>query len=339
MVTEPRVVNPQAGDDDRTVDLTLRPARLDEFIGQRRLKENLRVFVLAARQRGEALDHLLLSGPPGLGKTTLATIVAHELGVSLRTTSGPALEHAGDLAAILTNLQARDCLFVDEIHRLGVAVEERLYPAMEDRRIDILLGKGPAAETMVLPVPPFTLIGATTRAGAISAPMHSRFGIVLRLDYYPDDELAEIVRRAARLLAISVTEDGIAAIARRARGTPRIANRLLRRVRDFAQLETNGAVDGALAAKALDRLEVDDAGLDRMDRALLTVLIDNYQGGPAGVATLAVALGEEVTTLEDVYEPFLIQRGFLQRTARGRVATPAAYRHLGRKPAGQPGLL
>ncbi len=210
---------------------------------------------------------------------------------------------------------------------------------MEDRRIDILLGKGPAAETMVLPVPPFTLIGATTRAGAISAPMHSRFGIVLRLDYYPDDELAEIVRRAARLLAISVTEDGIAAIARRARGTPRIANRLLRRVRDFAQLETNGAVDGALAAKALDRLEVDDAGLDRMDRALLTVLIDNYQGGPAGVATLAVALGEEVTTLEDVYEPFLIQRGFLQRTARGRVATPAAYRHLGRKPAGQPGLL
>ncbi len=331
-MADERLVNPRAAEDDRAVDLSLRPVRLDEFIGQQRLKENLRVFVLAAKQRGEALDHVLLSGPPGLGKTTLANIVAHELGVTLRATSGPALEHAGDLAAILTNLQERDCLFVDEIHRLGAPVEERLYPAMEDRRIDIVYGKGPAAETMVLPVPAFTLIGATTRAGAISAPLHSRFGIVLRLDYYPDDEMAAIVRRAAALLHIAIDPAGVEAIAARARGTPRIANRLLRRVRDFAQVETNGGIDGKLAARALDRLEVDALGLDRMDRALLRTVITNHAGGPVGVATLAVALGEETGTLEDVYEPFLIQRGLLQRTARGRVATAAAYTHLGLTP-------
>jgi len=323
-----RIVNPQTMAEDKVIDLALRPVRLDEFIGQRRLRENLRVFILAARQRGEALDHVMLSGPPGLGKTTLAHIIAHEMGTSLRSTSGPAIDHAGDLAAILTNLQPHDSFFIDEIHRLNASVEERLYPAMEDLHIDIILGKGATAEPLILDINPFTLIGATTRAGAISAPLLSRFGIILRLNYYTDDEMEEIVERSARLLTINITAEGIRELARRSRGTPRIANRLLRRVRDFAQIEGDGVINEPIAQQALAALEVDGEGLDRMDRLLLQILIEHHRGGPVGVGNLAVSLGEETSTLEDVYEPFLIQRGFLQRTARGRVATPNAYRHL-----------
>jgi Holliday junction DNA helicase RuvB len=315
--------------DDREYDLTLRPSRFDEFVGQRKLKDNLRVYVEAARRRGGPLDHVLFCGPPGLGKTTLSLILAQEMGVNLAMASGPAIEHKGQLAALLTKLERGDVLFIDEIHRLSPVVEENLYTAVEDFRIDIVQGDGPYAATLQLPLAPFTLVGATTRTGLLTSPMLSRFGIVERLDYYPADELAEVLTRSARLLHIQVDPAAAAEIARRARGTPRIVNRLLRRARDFAEVLGDGSIDLRLADEALQRLEVDGAGLDAMDRRYLRVIIDHYKGGPVGVDTLAAALSEPRDTLEDVYEPFLLQQGFLARTARGRVVTDRAYEHLG----------
>jgi len=319
---------------------SLRPARLAEYVGQARVRGQLEVFVEAARQRGEALDHVLLFGPPGLGKTTLAHILARELGVNLRQTSGPVLERPGDLAALLTNLEPRDVLFIDEIHRLSPVVEEILYPALEDYQIDIMIGEGPAARSIKLDLPPFTLVGATTRAGMLTNPLRDRFGIVARLEFYSDEELAAIVRRSARLLDVALSEDGGAEIARRARGTPRVANRLLRRVRDFAQVKAQGAVTRAVAEDALALLDVDRLGLDVMDRKLLLAVIEKFGGGPVGVDNLAHAIGEDSDTIEDVLEPYLIQQGYLQRTPRGRVATLAAYRHFGlAAPSGQNDLL
>ena len=310
------------------LDETIRPQRLDDFIGQEELRANMRVFLNAARERGQAMDHVLFYGNPGLGKTTLARIMAAELGVNLVTTSGPVLERSGDLASILTNLSRHDILFVDEIHRMPVSVEEVLYPAMEDFKLDLVIGQGPAARTVKLDIEPFTLVGATTRLGLLSSPLRDRFGIVNRLEFYTPEELARVVMRAARILNVPVTEDGALEIGRRSRGTPRIANRLLRRVRDFAGVYGEGVVDGEQARNALSRLDVDERGLDEMDRKILTLLIEHFDGGPVGVKTLAVACSEEVRTLEDIYEPYLIQCGFLKRTPRGRVATQRAYKHL-----------
>ena len=311
-------------------DETIRPQRLDDFIGQEELRANLRVYLDAARERGQAMDHVLFYGNPGLGKTTLAGIMASELGVNLVTTSGPVLERSGDLAAILTNLSRHDILFVDEIHRMPTSVEEVLYPAMEDFTLDLIIGQGPAARTVKLDIEPFTLVGATTRLGLLSSPLRDRFGIISRLEFYTPEELSRVVQRSARILGVEVTPEGALEIGRRSRGTPRIANRLLRRVRDFAAVYGEGVVDGGQARKALARLDVDEAGLDEMDRKILTVLIDHFNGGPVGVKTLAVACSEEIRTIEDIYEPYLIQCGFLNRTPRGRVATPKAYRHLDR---------
>ncbi|HEY4561735.1 MAG TPA: Holliday junction branch migration DNA helicase RuvB [Thermoanaerobaculia bacterium] len=324
-----RILSGVPDPEDLGVELSLRPQRLDEYIGQKKVLDNLRVFIRAARERREPLDHVLLFGPPGLGKTTLANIIAAEMGAPLRTTAGPVLERAGDLAAILTNLDPGEVLFIDEIHRLGPTVEEILYPALEDFRLDLVIGQGPAARTVKIELPKFTLVGATTRAGLISAPLRARFGIVHRLDFYRPEELTEIVLRSARLLGVPIDPEGGSEIARRSRGTPRVANRLLRRVRDFAQVERAKTIDLGVARRALALLEVDDFGFDDVDRKILTTLIEHYGGGPAGIKALAVSVGEDTGTLEDLYEPFLIQEGFLQRTPRGRVATRRAYQHLG----------
>lgn len=308
---------------------SLRPRRLQEYIGQDQVKDNLSVFVQAALTRGEALDHVLLYGPPGLGKTTLAGIVANELGVNFRVTSGPAIERSGDLAAILTNLTDKDVLFIDEIHRLSRSVEEILYSAMEDYALDIMIGKGPSARSIRLDLPRFTLIGATTRAGALTAPLRDRFGVICRLEFYRTEDLTFIIRRAADILNVSIETDGAEEIARRSRGTPRIANRLLKRVRDFAQVSGAGVITCGIAKEALSRLEVDSCGLDKTDQRLLNTIIAKFSGGPVGLDTLAASISEETETIEDVYEPFLLQLGFLQRTPRGRVATRAAYEHMG----------
>jgi Holliday junction DNA helicase RuvB len=318
--------------EDVGVEVSLRPRVLSEYVGQQKIVEKLSVFIEAAQGRRESLDHVLLFGPPGLGKTTLAHIIAQEMDTSIRTTSGPVLERAGDLAAILTNLEPGDVLFIDEIHRLGPTVEEILYPALEDYALDLIIGQGPAARTMRIDLPPFTLVGATTRAGLITAPLRARFGIVHRLDFYQPSELATIVRRSGQLLDIAVDADGASELARRSRGTPRIANRLLRRVRDYAQVHGDGTITADSAEKALEMLEVDEFGFDELDRKILATLIEQYQGGPAGIQAIAAAVGEERGTLEDLYEPYLIQEGFLQRTPRGRVATRRAYEHLGIQP-------
>ena len=329
MQFEERMVTPREVEEDREAEVTLRPQTLVEYIGQDKVKENLAVYIEAAKRRGDPLDHVLLYGPPGLGKTTLSSIIAHEMGVNLRVTTGPAIEKAGDLAAILTNLQPNDVLFIDEIHRLNRQVEEILYPALEDHAIDIIMGKGPSARSLRVDLNPFTLVGATTRAGQLSSPLRDRFGVILRLELYTTEQLTDIVRRSAMLLKIPCSIDGAMEIAGRARGTPRIANRLLKRVRDFADVMGNGEITQEIAHMALDRLEIDELGLDSNDRRMLEMIIKGYSGGPVGLETLASALGEETFTLEDVCEPYLMQLGFLARTPRGRCATALAYQHLG----------
>ncbi len=326
---ENRLVSPVEADEDHVLEKGLRPQTLQEYIGQDKVKENLAIYIEAAKRRDEALDHVLLYGPPGLGKTTLSAIIAHEMGVNLRITTGPAIERPGDLAAILTNLSSGDVLFIDEIHRLSRAVEEILYPALEDHAIDIVVGKGPSARSLRVDLPQFTLVGATTRAGQLSAPLRDRFGVVQRLELYTPEQLADIIRRSSMILGIPCTLDGALELAGRSRGTPRIANRLLKRVRDFADVIGNGEITEAIARVALDRLEIDHLGLDSIDRRMLDMIIKGYGGGPVGLDTLAAALGEESVTLEDVCEPFLMQLGFLARTPRGRCATRLAYEHLG----------
>jgi holliday junction DNA helicase RuvB len=333
-----RLQTPHERDDDE-LDATLRPQRLDEFVGQDELKEQLGVSIAAAAARGEALDHVLLAGPPGLGKTSLARIVAEELGVPFVQTAGPALERKGDIATFLTDLEPRAVFFVDELHRLPRAVEETFYPAMEDRQLPVTLGVGPGAKVITLDLPPFTLVGATTRAGLLTTPLRDRFGIQHRLELYAPGDLTRIVVRSAGVLGVSIDAGGARAIADRARGTPRVANRLLKRVRDYAQVRGDGAVDATVAAAALDLMGVDQAGLDRLDREILTMICERFSGGPVGLSTLAVAVAEESDTIEDVYEPYLLQRGFLQRTPRGRCATVHAYRHLGLEPPAEPSAL
>ncbi|MBW8712559.1 MAG: Holliday junction branch migration DNA helicase RuvB [Acidobacteria bacterium] len=328
-MSEVRLVSPGRGDDEDQYEAGLRPRTLDDYIGQERVRENLHVSIKAATQRGEALDHVLLWGPPGLGKTTLATVIANELGVPIRATAGPVIEKAGDLAAMLTNLQARDVLFIDEIHRMAPAIEEILYPAMEDYELDIIIGQGPSARSVKLPLQRFTLIGATTRTGLLTGPLRARFGIVHRLDFYKDDEIREIVERSARILGVPIDRDAAVEIAHRSRGTPRVANRLLRRVRDYAQVRASGHITLDVARRALSLLDVDERGFDDLDRRLLRTIIEKFNGGPVGVASLAAALSEERDAIEDIYEPFLIQIGFLDRTPRGRVATASAYAYFG----------
>ena len=329
-----RVKDTIASDEDRQLDLTLRPTRIDEYIGQRQVKENLRVYMKAARGRREALDHVLLTGPPGLGKTTLANIIANEMGAELRSTAGPAIEKAGDIAALLTNLQEGDVLFIDEIHRLLPALEEKLYPAMEDYQLDLLIGQGAAARSIKLELPKFTLIGATTRAGLITAPLRGRFGIVFHLDFYPHEDLEVICKRSAEILGVAIDNEGAREIARRSRGTPRIVNRLLRRVRDYAEVDYDGRINKDVANDALNRMEVDTYGLDEMDRKLLLTIIEKFSGGPVGLGTISASIHEEKDSIEEIIEPYLIQIGFLDRTPRGRLATPLAYDHFGIKTPG-----
>jgi holliday junction DNA helicase RuvB len=328
-MTGNRLVKATPDDDDVQYEAGLRPRTLDDYIGQDRVRENLQVSIAAAKKRGEALDHVLLYGPPGLGKTTLAYVIANELGVAIRSTAGPVIEKAGDLAAILTNLQERDVLFIDEVHRMPATIEETLYPAMEDYVLDIMIGQGPGARSVKMPIQPYTLVGATTRTGLLTSPLRARFGIVHRLDYYSDRDIEEIVRRSARILGVPIDDDAAVEIARRSRGTPRVANRLLRRVRDFAQVRADGHITGAVTGDALRLLEVDARGFDEIDRRLLRTIIDKFGGGPVGVGTLAAAMSEEKDTIEEIYEPFLIQIGFLDRTPRGRVATARAYEYFG----------
>ncbi len=328
-----RVKDSFASDEDRQLDLTLRPTRIEEYIGQRQIKENLRVYMKAARGRREALDHVLLTGPPGLGKTTLANIIANEMGAELRSTAGPAIEKAGDIAALLTNLQEGDVLFIDEIHRLLPALEEKLYPAMEDYQLDLLIGQGAAARSIKLELPKFTLIGATTRAGLITAPLRGRFGIVFHLDFYPHEDLEVICKRSAEILGVQIDDEGAREVARRARGTPRIVNRLLRRVRDYAEVDYDGRITKDVADHALNRMEVDTYGLDEMDRKLLLTIIEKFSGGPVGLGTISASIHEEKDSIEEIIEPYLIQIGFLDRTPRGRLATPLAYEHFGIKTA------
>ena len=329
MKAEERIISPQKNENDLSLDQSLRPGRLKYYIGQKKVKEKLKIFIQAARERGEALDHVLLYGPPGLGKTTLANIIANELNVNIHTTSGPAVERPGDLASILTNLQENDVLFIDEIHRLNKMVEEVLYPAMEDYCLDIMIGKGPSARSVRLDLAPFTLVGATTKAGLLSSPLRDRFGVINRLEFYRENELTRIIKRSARILEIEIDDRGADEIAKRSRGTPRISNRLLKRIRDYAQVKADGIITPRVADQALNLLEIDELGLDHIDYKLLKTIINKFDGGPVGLKTMAASISEEQETIEEVYEPYLLQIGFINRTPRGRVATGAAYRHLG----------